>query len=172
MSRKIGRTAVAAVLALAAMPYASAQSLEGEPQWPQDPKSALFQAGGTSSFTVTNTDTFAQFSDLTLSFNLPSPAMGIIIYKLTATGLLEGRMITRVMVDGVEEPPLRDVSGNTHYYSNAGVFARPLSAGNHTVTVQYRVNCDGCPPTVGAVHNPAADVAHTRKLMVISYTGP
>jgi hypothetical protein len=78
---------------------------------------------------------------MTATFSLASKATVDIRYKL-AFGPIFFNAVSRVLVDGTELPETRDIVGSENadviYMSLSGSALRELSAGSHTVQVQYR----------------------------------
>ena len=121
---------------------------------------AFYQAGGTGGVAVPQSDVFIDFPELSITFNLPSARVIAIVYKVVASASISaGHFITTVTIDGVEQVPLRDITGSNFYWSNGGTYGALLGAGNHTVKVRYRATSAG-------TCDPANSDIHARKLMV------
>ena len=90
-------------------------------------------------FTTQKTNTWSNYGDLNKTFLIPSQGYVDISYGISGeVNGTTGHIVTRVLVDDKERKEFRGISGYTNYV-HVYVFNRVfLSAGNHSIVLQYR----------------------------------
>ena len=91
-------------------------------------------------FTTQKTNTWSNYGDLNKTFLIPSQGYVDISYGISGevADRKIGHIVTRVLVDDKERKEFRGISGYTNYV-HVSVFNRVfLSAGNHSIVLQYR----------------------------------
>jgi hypothetical protein len=123
------------------------------------PHNTILSAGGVSSSSVSlsSSNSWADFPDLSIEFTVPVTTTVMIIYHITMLGG-DNHLCTRLMVDGAEVT--RGISGNVSYWCISQSYAVELSSGHHTIKIQYRT-------PQGGTNNPAGDNWQTRLLQVM-----
>lgn len=117
-----------------------------------------------SSYSFIPTNVWTQFANLSYTFTLANDADVLIAYNHSsfANGAA-GFIVTRVLIDGVEYPAFRQTAkmetGVDQYPGASATSIVPLTAGAHTVVVQYRTGVDG-------INNPLVGDWMTRNLTI------
>ena len=106
-----------------------------------------------------NSNRWADFPELSISFSLNEGAHVIAFYQITAVGS-NSHLVTRLLVDGKERAHARSITGNTVYWSPMSLWSDLLAKGEHTITVQYRT-------PAGGTNHPGGNDWHNRALSVI-----
>lgn len=124
-------------------------------------------AGGTAAFsTSTGNTSFATFADLTVTFTVPVQTTVQLNYQISYFSPLGQHLVTRLMVDGAEDLGGRSITGTsdtaTFYGTNSATVVRSVSAGTHTVTVEYRT-----PSAIN--HSPGTTDHQTRRLTALIF---
>lgn len=123
------------------------------------PHKTILSAGGVNagSVTLSSSNTWADFPDLTITFTLPVTTTVLISYHIAMPG--GGKhLCTRLMVDGAEVT--RVLIGDIAYWGVSPSCAVELAGVSHTVKVQYRT-------PAGGVNNPAGSDHQIRLLQVM-----
>jgi hypothetical protein len=101
-------------------------------------KTTIINVGGVGNVTLPPSTPFVNLSDLNTTFNLTHSTNVSISYQVGYYQSCGSYLGTRVLVDGVEVIPLRSIQGYFIHGTCSGNYILNLSAGNHTVVVQYR----------------------------------
>jgi hypothetical protein len=119
-----------------------------------------YAANVTKTVALSNKNTWGDFPELTVTFNLAQEAEVLAFYGITMNGAGQ-HLCTKLVVDNAEKRETRSITGNTEYWSPSGCWMGTLGAGSHTIKVQYRTPAN---PTI----NPDGDW-HKGALMVTVY---
>lgn len=98
-------------------------------------KSKIYTAQRTTNFTTSNSNTWADFPDLTQTITLTEEANVMITYNISMYGA-NNVLVTRLMVNGNVRS--KSLSGNIVYWNISSFWNETLAAGTHTIKVQYR----------------------------------
>ena len=98
-------------------------------------KSKIYTAQRTTNFTTSNSNTWADFPDLTQTITLTEEANVMITYNIYMYGA-NNVLVTRLMVNGNVRS--KSLSGNIVYWNISSFWNETLAAGTHTIKVQYR----------------------------------
>lgn len=109
--------------------------------------------------TLSNLNVFANFPDLSLSFNLTEPTTVLSNYRITMSWSWS-HMVTRTLVDWVVVS--RSITWNTAFWDEEDSWFGELWIGNHTITIQYRT-------PMWWVSNPSLNDWENRQLQVVVF---
>lgn len=126
-------------------------------------RTTLYTATGAAAAVISNSNTWADFPDLSRTFTLTSQTNVLVFYQITMDrgGTTNLHLVTRLIVDNSEQSISRSITGDTLYWSPSSIWMGTLSAGSHTIKVQYRT-------PAGGTNNPAGDW-HKRVLQILVF---
>ncbi len=105
-------------------------------------KTSIITVGGINDLALPpNNPNFSNLADLSSSFTLSHSANIIISYQVAYQSVCTGYLVTRVLIDGIENVQMRSVLQNVPYGTCSGYQVVNLGTGLHTVDVQYRTSC-------------------------------
>jgi hypothetical protein len=111
---------------------------------------------GAGAISLTNANTWNLFPNLSQTFSLSETTAVIAFYQIAMGG--GSHLVTRLVVDN--SVVSRTITGDTNYWSNSEVWFGELSAGSHTIRVEYRT-------PKGGSQNPSNSDWENRVLRVI-----
>ncbi len=123
-------------------------------------KTTIYDTGGVNypSVTLSNSNNWDDFPDLSITFSLTDTATVITYYNVTMSMSPPNHFLTRLMIDDADVS--RQIFGAVTYCSATENWMTELPAGEHTIKVQYRT-------PAGGVNNPAGNDYHNRFLQVM-----
>lgn len=104
-------------------------------------------------------NTFRPVPYLTVTMTSVNAGPAAITWSLAVP--MNGSIVTRLCIDGKVIPSTNVVVGNTTYATSTGTYYTTLSAGPHTIALQYRTN-------MAFTFDPAADWQSAR-LQLMSF---
>ena len=122
-------------------------------------KTRIYNAGGIDSgqASLSDSNNWADFPDLSITFSLSEPAAVIAFYQITMFGN-GSHLVSRIVVDG--RVVSRTITGETWFWGNSGFWIDELSAGSHNIKIQYRT-------PEGGTNSPNSNDNHNRILRVM-----
>ena len=122
----------------------------------------VYTAGGPNAadiFILSNSNIWADFYDLSITFNLSVSASVMVHYEIAMHGS-GSHLVTRLVVDG--NIVSRSLTGDSSYWSEDSCWYGELAADSHTIRIQYRT-------PAGGTSNPSASDWENRILQVLVF---
>jgi hypothetical protein len=123
-------------------------------------RTTLYTLAPTGSAALSTANAWATFPGLSQTISVPRATNVLVFYQITMAGASVSHLVTRIAVDGVALDHSRAITGDTVYWSPSNFCFLTLSAGSHTVTVQYRT-------PAGGTNNPGGSDWNNRVLQVL-----
>ncbi|MEZ4731472.1 MAG: interleukin-like EMT inducer domain-containing protein [Caldilineaceae bacterium] len=118
-------------------------------------RTTLYTATATTAAAISSNNTWADFPDLSRTFTLTSQTNVLVFYQIAMArgGTGNSHLVTRLLIDGGEHISGRAINGDIAYWSPSSIWMGALSAGSHTIKVQYRTPAGGTNDPVGSDWN-------------------